>query len=77
MMSSILKELRKVNMAQAYSFGSSLGEVWEIAIKDSSPLIGSIVSDIKLPQNSKIYTSGPVKERKFSSQHSVGKASAI
>ncbi|MBP5398953.1 MAG: Trk system potassium transporter TrkA [Alphaproteobacteria bacterium] len=54
MMSSILKELRKVNMAQAYSFGSSLGEVWEIAIKDSSPLIGSIVSDIKLPQNSKI-----------------------
>jgi len=54
MMSSILKELRKVNIAQAYSFGSSLGEVWEIVIKDYSSLIESKISALKLPQNSKI-----------------------
>ena len=54
MMSSILKELRKVNIAQAYSLGNSLGEVWEIVIKDSSPLIETKISSLKLPLNSKI-----------------------
>jgi trk system potassium uptake protein TrkA len=54
MMSSILKELRRVNIIQAYSFGSTLGEIWEIVINDTSSLIGSKISAINTPLNSRI-----------------------
>lgn len=54
MMSSILKELRKTDIIQAHSLGAALGEIWEIRLSDSSVLIGSRVTDVKLPHHSRI-----------------------
>jgi len=52
--SSILKELRKVNISQAYSLGATLGEIWEIVIQEDSTLIGTGLSHLTLPSESKI-----------------------
>lgn len=52
--SSILKELRKVNISCAYSLGATLGEIWEISIKNDSPLIGTKLLQFDLPSGSKI-----------------------
>lgn len=51
--SSILKELRKVRLNNAYTLGLS-GEVWEIVIDGNSPLIGSTFEQLKLPIESRI-----------------------
>lgn len=51
--SSILKELRKVRLNNAYTLGLS-GEIWEIVIDGNSPLIGSTFEQLKLPLESRI-----------------------
>ncbi|MBR1649041.1 MAG: Trk system potassium transporter TrkA [Alphaproteobacteria bacterium] len=53
-MSSLLKELRKVNMSAAYSLGAAVGEIWEIVIDNNSELAGQVINDIKLPDESRI-----------------------
>lgn len=53
--SSILQELRKVKLSNAYSLGAGFGEVWEIVIDDNSSLVGSTIDELKLPKNSKIF----------------------
>lgn len=53
-MSSILKELRKVNIVQACTLGAGIGELWDILIHDNSTLLGSKVTSIKLPNESRI-----------------------
>ena len=53
-MSSILRELRKANIVQAYSQGASLGEVWEIAIHENSMLLGTDIEKVNIPQDCKI-----------------------
>lgn len=52
--SSILKELRKVNISRAYSLGATLGEIWEILIKDDSTLIGTKLTKLDLPAESRV-----------------------
>ena len=69
--SAILKELRKVRLNQAYSLGLS-GEVWEIAVDDNSPLIGSAFSELNLPQESRIcalYRKGEIRLAPFVREH--------
>lgn len=68
--SAILKELRKVHLNNAYTLGTS-GEVWEIAIDSRSTLIGSLVSSLSLPKESRvcgIYRKGEII-LKASSEH--------
>ena len=52
--SSILKELRTANISHAYSLGATLGEIWEILIQDDSALIGTEISHLPLPSESKV-----------------------
>jgi len=52
---ALLKELRRVNLSHAYPIGSGLGEVWEVNIDENSSLVGTMLKDIKLPENSRIY----------------------
>lgn len=53
--SSLLKELRRVNLSHAYPLGNGLGEIWEINIDGNSTLAGMAVSELKLPAESRVY----------------------
>lgn len=54
MMFSILKELRRSSINQAYSLGAALGEIWEIVIDENSTLVNSSLQELKLPADSRI-----------------------
>lgn len=53
--SSILQELRKARLRDAYSLGRGFGEVWEIKIGEDNLNAGKKLADIELPVTSKIY----------------------
>lgn len=50
--SSILQELRKAHIHDAYSLGRGFGEVWEIKIEEGSPHAGKQISEVELPVTS-------------------------
>ena len=52
--SSILQELRKAHIRDAYSLGRGFGEVWEIKIEEGSSNAGKKISEVELPVTSLI-----------------------
>ena len=52
--SSILQELRKARIVDAYSLGRNFGEIWEIEINEYNLNLGVKIKDIDLPALSKI-----------------------
>lgn len=52
--SSILQELRKAKISNAYSLGRGFGEIWEIKIDEESRNINKNVAELDLPSSSKI-----------------------
>lgn len=52
--SSILKELRKSKIVEAYSLGKGFGEVWELKIEDQSPHVGKAIKNMDIHKESKI-----------------------
>lgn len=52
--SSILQELRRAKISNAYSLGRGFGEIWEIKINEDSRLLGKNIKDIELPNNSQL-----------------------
>ena len=50
--SSILQELRRAKLTDAYSLGRGFGELWEIRVDADSLIAGRTIADIGLPQNS-------------------------
>lgn len=52
--SSILQELRKAKLNNAYSLGRGFGELWEIKIDADSFSAGRTISDIGLPKTSMV-----------------------
>lgn len=52
--SSILQELRKAKLTNAYSLGRGFGELWEIKIDADSLNAGQTVAEINLPKTSMI-----------------------
>lgn len=52
--SSILQELRKAAVINAYSLGRGFGEIWEMEIEEDSPIAGRTIHSIDLPASSKI-----------------------
>ncbi len=52
--SSILQELRRTNIRDAYSLGLGLGEVWEIVINEHNDCNGQKIKDIELPSGCEI-----------------------
>ena len=47
--SSILQELRKAKMRDAYSLGHNFGEIWEISLGEENLCIGQKLKDIDMP----------------------------
>lgn len=52
--SSILQELRKAKVSNAYSLGRGFGEIWEIIIAEDSKNLDKKISELDMPANSKI-----------------------
>lgn len=52
--SSMLQELRKARIRDAYSLGHNFGEVWEIIISEDNINIGQQIKNIEMPTNSYI-----------------------
>lgn len=52
--SSILQELRKTEIKNAYVLGRGFGEVWELEIEETSSLDGKTIQSLDLPASSKI-----------------------
>lgn len=52
--SSILQELRRAKISNAYSLGRGFGEIWEIKIGEDSRLLDKNIKDIEIPSNSQI-----------------------
>ncbi len=52
--SSILQELRKSKIKDAYSLGRGFGEIWEMEIDENSPAAGKTIQSIDLPASSKV-----------------------
>ena len=50
--SSMLQELRKARIRDAYSLGHNFGEVWEIIISEDNINIGQQIKNIDMPLNS-------------------------
>ena len=53
--SSLLKEIRKVNMQEAYSISRGQGEIWVVKLNDMSIAIGKKIGELNLPKQSKIF----------------------
>ena len=53
--SNILKEIRKVNIQEAYSISRGYGEIWEILLNDMSVAAGKKIGELNLPKQSKIF----------------------
>lgn len=69
--SSILQELRRTNIRDAYSLGSGLGEVWEVVINERNNCCGQKVKDIELPSGCKICVLSRSGEIVFPAQDTV------
>ena len=52
--SSILQELRRARLTDAYSLGRGFGELWEIRVDADSLIAGRTVAEIGLPKTSLI-----------------------
>lgn len=52
--SSILKEIRKNKINEAYSLGRGFGEIWEIAITENMAVSGHKISSLRLGQGCRI-----------------------
>lgn len=52
--SSILQELRKAKLSDAYSLGRGFGELWEIRVDADSLIAGRTVAEVGLPKTSMI-----------------------
>lgn len=52
--SSMLQELRKARISDAYSLGHNFGEIWEVTISDDNINVGSKIKEIDLPAGSRI-----------------------
>lgn len=52
--SSILQELRRAKISNAYSLGRGFGEIWEIKVSEDSQLLGKSIRDVEIPNNSQI-----------------------
>lgn len=52
--SSILQELRKSKIKDAYSLGRGFGEIWEMEINENATIAGKTIQSIDLPASSKI-----------------------
>lgn len=52
--SSILQELRKTEIKNAYVLGRGFGEIWELEIEEPSSLDGKSIQSLDLPASSKI-----------------------
>ena len=52
--SSMLQELRRAKMRDAYSLGHNFGEVWEISLGDENVSIGQKIKNIDLPTTCQI-----------------------
>lgn len=52
--SKLLKEIRKTKMNDAYSLSRGNAEIWEISIKEETPLSGKKINMLNLPSGSKI-----------------------
>lgn len=52
--SSMLQDLRKTRIRDAYSLGRGLGEVWEVVISSENPNAGQKIKDIDWPSNTRI-----------------------
>ena len=52
--SSILKELRKTNLQNAYSLGRGFGELWQLQLDVEDELNGKRIEELELPENSQV-----------------------
>ena len=52
--SSMLQELRKARIRDAYSLGRNFGEIWEVIISDDNPNAGQKIKDFGLPSGCRI-----------------------
>ena len=52
--SKILRDIRQVNLLNAYSLGRGFAEIWELKLKEDSLLEGKAIEDIMLPEKCKI-----------------------
>lgn len=52
--SSILQELRKTEIKNAYVLGRGFGEIWELEIEETSSLGGKAIQSLDLPASSKV-----------------------
>ncbi len=53
--SGLLKEIRKVNMQEAYSISRGQGEIWVVKLNDMSVAAGKKIGELNLPKQSKIF----------------------
>lgn len=72
--SSILQELRKSEIKNAYSLGRGFGEIWEIEIEETSPFADKTIQSLDLPECSKICALRRGTEITFPSSKEVVKA---
>lgn len=64
--SSILQELRKAKLSDAYSLGRGFGELWEIRVDADSLIAGRTVAEVGLPKTSMIGRRLPRRNRYLS-----------
>jgi len=61
--SKILQDIRRAHISNAYSLGRGFGEVWEVKIRQDSPLAGKKIADLNLPD--KCHVAAIVREDKI------------
>ena len=69
--SSMLQELRKARIIDAYSLGHNFGEVWEVTVSDENLCIGEKITDIDMPAASQICALCRKDELIFPNPHTV------
>ena len=69
--SSMLQELRKARIIDAYSLGHNFGEVWEVTVSDENSCIGEKITDIDMPTASQICALCRKDELIFPNSHTV------
>lgn len=72
--SSILQELRKARIADAYSIGRGFGEVWEIEINSHSVNVDKKIKELELPEGSMVCALSRDNEVSFPDRETTLKA---